>query len=167
MSSPLVLLKTAVFTVLVPGTVAGAIPRALARYDRESPTLGSRGARIVGTVSLVAGTLLYLHTAFRFSSEGNGTPAPSDEPDDLVTGGIYRYTRNPMYVGVLLVIVGQAVRYRSLHVLWWGLVCWLGFHRRVVDYEEPHLLEKHGDAYEAYRDRVPRWLPIGRPPAGY
>ncbi|SDL05116.1 methyltransferase family protein [Natronorubrum texcoconense] len=162
MSSLPVLLKTAVFTVVVPGTVVEGIPRVLARYDRESPTLDSRGARVVGAVSFVAGALLYLHTALRFSSEGNGTPAPRDEPDELVTGGVYRYSRNPMYVGVLLLIVGQAVRYKSIHVLWWGVVCWLGFHRRIVEFEEPHLRKKHGETYEAYCERVPRWLPTGR-----
>ncbi|ELY55524.1 methyltransferase family protein [Natronolimnohabitans innermongolicus] len=159
MSSPPTLLKTAVFTVLVPGTVVVAIPRALARYDRESPSLDSRAARLVGDVSFAVGSLLYLHTAFRFASEGDGTPAPRDEPDDLVTGGVYRYTRNPMYIGVLLCLIGQAVRYRSLHVCWWGVVCWLGFHRRILEYEEPHLREKHGDAYEEYCERVPRWVP--------
>lgn len=159
MASPFVYLKTAAFTVLVPGTVVGLVPRVLARYDRESPTLDSRPAQLVGFVSFAVGSLLYLHTAFRFSSEGGGTPSPHDEPDDLVIGGVYRYTRNPMYVGVLLCIVGQAVRYRSLHVCWWGLVCWLGFHRRILEYEEPHLREKHGAAYEAYVERVPRWLP--------
>ena len=162
MTSLPVLLKTAVFTVLVPGTVVAGIPRVLARYDRESPTLDSPGARVVGALSFVAGALLYLHTALRFSSEGDGTPAPRDEPDELVTGGAYRYSRNPMYVGILLLIGGQAVRYKSLHVCWWGLVCWLGFHRRIVEFEEPHLREKHGEAYEEYCDRVPRWLPTGR-----
>lgn len=166
MVSPYVLLKTAVFTALAPGTVAGLIPRLLARYDRESPSLDSRIARALGRASLVSGILLYLHTAWRFSAEGEGTPSPSDEPVELVTGGVYRHTRNPMYVGVLLIVVGQAVRYRSLHVLWWAVVCWLGFHRRVVEYEEPHLLEKHGEAFEDYREEVPRWLPRVRPVDG-
>lgn len=67
--------------------------------------------------------------------------------------------RNPMYVGVLLMLGGQAARYKSLHVLWWTIVCWLGFHRRIIEYEEPHLLEKHGEVYEEYCERVPRWLP--------
>lgn len=159
MASLVVLLKTAVFTVLVPGTVIEAIPRLLARYDRESSMLDSRIARIVGRVSLFSGILLYLHTAWRFSSEGEGTPSPSDEPDELVTGGVYTHMRNPMYVGVLLVLGGQAVRYKSLHVLWWTVVCWLGFHRRIIQYEEPHLLEKHNETYAEYCERVPRWLP--------
>lgn len=164
MVSPFVLLKTGVFTVLVPGTVAGLIPRLLARYDREAPLLDSRIARVIGRVSLISGLLLYLHTALQFSFEGRGTPSPSHETEELVTGGIYAYMRNPMYVGVLLLIGGQAVRYQSLHVLWWTLVCWLGFHRRIIEYEEPQLVEKHGEIYEEYRERVPRWVPQLHPP---
>lgn len=163
MTSAFALLKSAVFTVLVPGTVVGLIPRVLARYDRRSPTLESPAARLVGRLALLSGALLYVHTATRFA-EGDGTPSPTDEPDELVTGGVYRYTRNPMYVGVLLLIGGQAVRYRSLHVCWWTLVCWLGFHRRIIEFEEPHLQEKHGETYEAYCERVPRWLPRLTPP---
>jgi protein-S-isoprenylcysteine O-methyltransferase Ste14 len=164
MASPSVGLKTAVFTVLVPGTVAGLVPRLLARYDREASLLGSRIARAIGLVSFVSGLVLYLRTAWQFSSEGQGTPSPSHETEALVTGGVYVHMRNPMYVGVLLVIGGQAVRYRSVHVLWWAVVCWLGFHRRVIEYEEPHLAEKYGDAYEEYCERVPRWLPRLRQP---
>ncbi|USZ71502.1 methyltransferase family protein [Natronosalvus halobius] len=162
MTSPYTLLKTAVFTVVVPGTVVELVPRVLARYDRESPTLDSPAARTVGKLSLIAGGLLYLYTALQFSTEGDGTPAPNDEPATLVTGGVYAYTRNPMYVGVVLLLGGQAVRFKSLHVLWWTLVCWLGFHRRILEYEEPHLLEKHGDAYAEYCERVPRWFPDPR-----
>jgi protein-S-isoprenylcysteine O-methyltransferase Ste14 len=165
MASSSVALKTAVFTVLVPGTVAGLVPRLLARYDRESPALGSRVARTVGLVSLASGLVLYLRTAWQFTFEGRGTPSPSHETEELVTGGIYAHTRNPMYVGVLLIIVGRAVRYRSIHVLWWAVVCWLGFHRRVVEYEEPRLAERYGDVYEEYCERVPRWLPRARRPA--
>ena len=159
------LLKTALFSVLVPGTVAVAIPQAL-RSWRPHPRLplDSASARIGGTASFVVGTLIYLHTAWRFVAEGQGTPSPADEPDELVTGGLYAHVRNPMYVGVLLVVLGQALRYRSAAVLWWAVGCWIGFHNRILEYEEPHLAEKHGAAYERYCARVPRWLPRLRPP---
>ena len=152
-------LKTAVFSVLVPGTVAGVIPRVLARYDHQSLVFERRSVRALGRILFVSGFVLYLHTAWRFVSEGSGTPSPSDEPSELVTGGVYAHSRNPMYFGVVLLIGGQAVRHKSLHVLWWGVVCWLGFHRRILEYEEPHLAEKHGQAYEEYCERVPRWFP--------
>jgi protein-S-isoprenylcysteine O-methyltransferase Ste14 len=111
----------------------------------------------------VSGVLLYLHTVVRFA-EGEGTPSPTDEPDRLVTGGIYSRTRNPMYVGVLQIVVGQALLQRSVAVLWWAVGCWIGFHNRVIGYEEPHLARKHGEAYDRYCERVPRWFPRIRPP---
>lgn len=162
MASVFVLLKSAVFTVVVPGIVAWVIPRRLAR--RESPRLpiDERITRPLGWVSLLAGVGLYAHTVWRFASEGGGTPAPVDEPHDLVVGGVYAHTRNPMYLGVILTVFGQALLYRSAHVLWWAIGCCLGFHHRVVDWEEPHLREKYGEAYDRYCAEVPRWLPRTR-----
>jgi protein-S-isoprenylcysteine O-methyltransferase Ste14 len=161
MASPFVLLKTAVFSLLVPGTVAGLVPWFLARRDQLTLPISSGVARAAGFGSILAGVSLYLHTAWRFS-EGEGTPSPTDEPSELVTGGVYGYVRNPMYVAVLLCIAGQALVYRSVLVAWWAAGCWLGFHNRVLEYEEPHLAAKHGDVYERYRERVPRWVPSPR-----
>lgn len=163
MASQSVYLKTALFTVLVPGTVAGVIPRWLARRDQLHLPIDPILGRTVGGVPVIVGSLVYLHTTGRFAGEGRGTPSPADEPEELVTGGIYARVRNPMYLGVLLIITGQALWYRSVSVLWWALGCWLGFHNRVLEYEEPHLAAKHGEEYEQYRDRVPRWLPRVRP----
>ncbi|TYT63678.1 methyltransferase family protein [Natrialba swarupiae] len=67
-------------------------------------------------------------------------------------------------VGVLLVIVGQALRFRSVSICWWAAGCWIGFHNRVLEYEEPHLAEAYGEEYDRYRERVPRWLPRVRRP---
>ena len=160
MSQFRIFLKTLLFTVLVPGTVAVLLPQLLAKW-RPHPKLPirSRPARLAGNLALVSGTVLYLHTTFQFGSEGGGTPSPTDEPEELVTGGLYSYSRNPMYVGVLLIILGQALRQRSVSILWWGVGMWLGFHNRVLRFEEPHLAEKHGEAYEQYREEVPRWFP--------
>lgn len=156
MVSPFVLLKTAIFSVLGPGAVAGLIPRYLARRDQGSLYRDSGLARLAGWISLVSGVVLYVHTAWRFADEGRGTPSPTDEPKTLVTGGIYAHMRNPMYVAILLCIGGQALLYDSLRVFWYGLVCWLVTHTWTIGYEEPHLAKK----YEQYCDRVPRWLPL-------
>ena len=152
-------LKSLLFTILVPGTVAVAIPQLLAKW-RPHPQLPirERTGRVVGNLCLVVGTAVYVRTTVQFGTEGGGTPSPTDEPEELVTGGLYSYSRNPMYVGVLLIILGQALRQRSVSMLWWGAGMWLGFHNRVIGYEEPHLAAKHGEAYEQYRKRVPRWF---------
>ena len=163
MASMRTLAKTAVFSVLVPGTVAVAMPRLLAVWrPRPRIPLSRAAGRIAGAGAIVAGVVLYLHTAWRFATDGRGTPSPTDEPAALVTGGSYAHIRNPMYVAVLLIVVGQALVARSVAVLWWAVGCWIGFHNRVVGYEEPHLAETHGEEYDRYRERVPRWIPRWR-----
>lgn len=159
MASPITLAKSAAFTVVVPGIVAWVIPQRLARRPNPVLPMPRALARTIGWALLAVGSILYFHTAFRFADEGDGTPAPIDEPEELVTGGAYGHVRNPMYVAVLCFVFGQAFRHRSPHVLWWAVGCWLGFHHRVVDWEEPHLREKHGAAYEEYCEMVPRWIP--------
>ena len=151
--------KSLIFSILVPGTLAVAVPQLLARW-RPHPSLpiGARTSRILGTLSLLAGVAIYLHTVVRFERDGGGTPSPTDEPETLVTSGLYAHSRNPMYVGVLLIVLGQALGHRSVAVLWWAAGLWIGFHNRVIGWEEPHLAEKHGAEYEDYRDRVPRWF---------
>jgi protein-S-isoprenylcysteine O-methyltransferase Ste14 len=163
MASLYILLKTAIFSVFVPGTVAGFIPQQLARRDQESLPVGSGVARLMGGVAVISGVVLYFHTAWRFSDEGRGTPSPIDEPETLVTGGIYGYIRNPMYIAVLLCIGGQAFLYRSTYVLLYGIVSWLVSHTWIIEYEEPHLTEKYGEKYDQYCDRVPRWIPQFHP----
>lgn len=152
-------LKTAVFTVLVPGSLAVVVPQLLAKWrPRPALPVDKTLARLVGNLSLVAGVVIYLRTAFQFGADGRGTPSPTDEPEELVTRGLYAHSRNPMYIGVLLVVLGQALRRRSGVVLWWFAGMWIGFHNRVIGYEEPHLAEKHGESYEEYGENVPRWL---------
>lgn len=137
--------------------VAVAIPQVLAeRRPYHRLPFGERTARTVGGIPLLSGVVLYVHTALRFGTEGKGSPSPTDEPEELVTGGIHAYVRNPMYMGVLLVIVGQAFLRRSAAVLWWATGCWIGFHTRVILDEEPHLAEKHGEEYDRYRNTLPR-----------
>jgi protein-S-isoprenylcysteine O-methyltransferase Ste14 len=159
MPSPYQLVKTALFSVTVPGTVAGAIPRLLNRRDRLRFPVRSRLTRPIGALTVISGITLYLYTAWQFAADGSGTPAPVDEPEELVTGGLYTYVRNPMYVGVLLIVVGQAFLYRSVFILWWTVGCMVGFHNQVTGYEEPHLEEKYGESFEQYCEEVPRWIP--------
>lgn len=159
MSTDRTLVKSAIFTILVPGSLAVAIPQLLARFRRhpELP-IESRLGKILGGLAMGAGVILYGHTVFQFGTEVDGTPSPTDEPDELVTGGIYAHSRNPMYIGVLLVVLGQAFWHRSSAILWWAVGMWIGFHNRVIGWEEPHLTEKYGEEYAQYCEDVPRWL---------
>jgi protein-S-isoprenylcysteine O-methyltransferase Ste14 len=91
---------------------------------------------------------------------GRGTPNPADPPRALVIDGLYRFVRNPMYVALVVSILGQAAVYRSRSVVWYPAIVAIAFHLRVVAYEEPKLAELFGESYADYRRRVPRWIPL-------
>jgi len=152
-------LRAVAFLVAFPGTVAGWIPWYLA----GSPPLWSGDGRVAvrsfAAVIAALGAAIVLWCATDFVRRGRGTPAPYDPPVALVTSGLYRFSRNPMYVGVLTVIIGQALWFRSSAVVMYAVVVALAFHARVVIVEEPRLTQMFGAAYADYRAYVPRWLP--------
>lgn len=151
-------------TLLFPGVVAGVIPYRLARAPWAAPLPLGLG-HWVGIPVMLTGTALLAFTIWAFALSGRGTLAPWDAPTNLVQGGLYRWVRNPMYLGVLAVIVGQGVFWCSLAVFGYALLVALAFHLRVVAFEEPALRGQFGAAFTAYLGAVPRWLPR-RPPAG-
>jgi protein-S-isoprenylcysteine O-methyltransferase Ste14 len=91
--------------------------------------------------------------------KGLGTPAPVYPTRRLVVGGLYRYVRNPMYVGVFSIVLGQAAIFGDARILAWGLFFWLATHVFVVAYEEPTLRRSFGDEYLSFTQNVPRWVP--------
>jgi protein-S-isoprenylcysteine O-methyltransferase Ste14 len=157
------LIRNLLFTVLVPGTVGVTVPWLLAG---DGP-LASGALLVLAGALLAAGGGLYAWTVWDFATYGRGTPAPIDAPRRLVVRGLYRWTRNPMYVGVLSVILGHAALLRAWELVAYAAAVALAFHLFVVLYEEPHLRRVFGAGYEAYCARVPRWLPRpGRAGAG-
>lgn len=149
----MLLLKNLVFTVLVPGTVAVYLPL---QVIGGQPGTGSRW---IGGIAFAVGAAIYTWCVWDFASFGRGTPAPIDAPRKLVVRGLYRYTRNPMYVGVLTVILGWAAWFGSPRLVLYAGVVGACFHAFIVGYEERHLASVFGDEYESFRSRVPRWLP--------
>ncbi len=139
-----------------PTIVAGLVPWLLTRWEADAQPLG---LRILGGALLVAGAALVLETTARFALQGRGTPAPWAPPERFVARGSYRLTRNPMYVGVLALIVGQALLLGREILFAWAAAAWLLFHLFVVLEEEPGLRRRFGAAYEDYCERVARWLP--------
>jgi protein-S-isoprenylcysteine O-methyltransferase Ste14 len=119
---------------------------------------------LIGLLPIVFGALVYLWCAWDFVFAGKGTPAPIDPPRALVVRGLYRKVRNPMYVGVMSILVGEAVIFESWKLLGCGAVFGLAAHLFVVFYEEPTLKKKFGTAYEEYCQAVPRWIPRLRAP---
>ena len=151
------LLQTAIFTIFVPGTVAGYVPWRL----RETSSLQVAGAQRWAAFAVLAlGVAIYLYTAFwGFAVVGGGTPAPIAPTKTLVVRGLHRFVRNPMYIGVLCVVAGQAWLFWSKALLVYAMLLWLGFHLFVLAYEEPTLRRQFGESYERYRAAVPRWIP--------
>jgi protein-S-isoprenylcysteine O-methyltransferase Ste14 len=99
----------------------------------------------------------------RFALKGIGTPAPVAPTRHLVVSGLYRHVRNPMYVGVVLAIVGQALWLGSMALLGYAAAVFAAFFLFVLLYEEPALRRQFGAEYESYRRHVPRWLPRIQP----
>jgi len=150
------ILYTALFTLVVPCTVAGLIPRwLLGGFARPENSVLSW----VGAVVAAVGAGIYFRCAWEFATRGLGTPAPIAPTKFLVTTALHRYVRNPMYIGVALVILGEAGLFRSVHLVEYAAVMLLIAHLFVVLYEEPTLLRQFGESYEEYRRKVPRWLP--------
>jgi protein-S-isoprenylcysteine O-methyltransferase Ste14 len=150
-----------VFTILVPAIVGGWLPLQIA----AAPP--AQGWWRAGWAIVALGGAIYLSCLLRFLQAG-GTPMiffarplrflVGEEPYVLVTRGLYERTRNPMYLGVLTVIVGQAVAFASPRVALYALLMFVVFNGVVIGLEEPHLRAARGPAYDDYCRRVPRWL---------
>jgi protein-S-isoprenylcysteine O-methyltransferase Ste14 len=156
-------LGSAIFFVLAPGTVAGLIPWWLSRWQLGPPLLGFTPIRGLGAMLVAAGLGVLLDSFVRFALHGRGTPSPTTPTERLVVRGLYRYVRNPMYVGVLATVVGQGLLLGNTSVLVYAAVLWLVFHLFVLFYEEPTLRARYGAEYESFRAAVPRWIPRLRP----
>ena len=112
---------------------------------------------------IVAGIPVLLDSFIRFAVQGLGTPAPIFPTRQLVVSGFFRYVRNPMYVAVVSLILGQGLFFSSVRVLEYGIGVWLGFYLFVLIYEEPTLRKTYGLEYEEFGANVPRWIPHLRP----
>jgi protein-S-isoprenylcysteine O-methyltransferase Ste14 len=95
----------------------------------------------------------------RFAFQGLGTPAPIFPTRHLVVTGLYHYVRNPMYVGVVSLILGQGLFFGNVRVLEYGIAVWTAFHRFVLFYEEPTLRNTYGSEFEDFCPNVHRWVP--------
>ncbi|MFX1484183.1 MAG: methyltransferase family protein [Promethearchaeota archaeon] len=118
---------------------------------------------ILGMFSLGIGLILVSVTTYHFAKYGEGSAAPWDPPVKLVIQGFYQYTRNPMVLGVLFTVIGEAILFTSTPLLLLFIVLWIGNHILFVKGEEPELTDKFGDQYTSYINNVPRWIPRRTP----
>jgi protein-S-isoprenylcysteine O-methyltransferase Ste14 len=144
-------LGSTAFFFAAPCVVGGVIPWAVSGW--AAPRFWP------GFVVVAAGAFVVLRAFVRFVLEGRGTPAPVAPTEELVVGGDYRFVRNPMYVGVVTAILGQALLFLDLGVLAYGVLAWAVMAAFVRWYEEPVLLQRYGAQYDAYRRSVPAWVP--------
>ncbi|HTL69171.1 MAG TPA: isoprenylcysteine carboxylmethyltransferase family protein [Lacunisphaera sp.] len=154
-------LKNLVFTLVVPGLVAGWVPYVYL-LRRPAPPAAWTWMHWLALPPLVVGAAAYLACVWQFMTTGHGTPAPIDPPKRLVQRGLYRWVRNPMYLAVLLVVLGEAVFFWHLALLLYFLFLASAFQLFVVLYEEPGLRRRFGAIYSDYCNSVNRWIP-GKP----
>lgn len=151
--------KTLLWSIFVPGTVAVLIPYWLLSSGWAFFALRLGAFRFLGLPLMLLGALIYCWCAWDFTFTGKGTPAPFDPPQELVIKGPYRLVRNPMYVFVLLTIIGAAIFFENAILLVYAALVFTFFHLWVIGYEEPTLHRKFGTAYARYCAAVARWIP--------
>jgi protein-S-isoprenylcysteine O-methyltransferase Ste14 len=147
-------LGSAVFFIVAPGTVAGLVPWWLSDGFASNGSWG----RIPGAVLFLGGLLILVHSFVRFVL-AHGTPAPIAPTKHLVVQGFYRYVRNPMYVAIIAIILGEALWTLRLALFVYAAVTWAVPAAFVKLYEEPTLSQQFGEEYENYRRHVPAWIP--------
>ena len=155
-------LRSLFFTLLLPGGVTLLIPYLLLNSSTEAISSRLGLFRFAGLAPVLIGALILLRCIWDFAVTGRGTVAPVDPPTTLVVRGLYRSVRNPIYVGVLLILLGEAILFESLLLAVYAAILWLFFHLVVVFYEEPTLRATFGAEYEAYLRSVSRWIPKRR-----
>jgi protein-S-isoprenylcysteine O-methyltransferase Ste14 len=150
-------LKSILFLILVPGLLLGYFPCLISSTD--TPLLEPGIFRYLAFPLWLVGATVMLWCFWNFTFQGRGTPAPIDPPKELVANGLYRYVRNPMYVGGTLILLGWLIWSPSLPLLVAPILFFTATHLFVTLYEEPNLRRRFGQSYESYLKQVPRWIP--------
>jgi protein-S-isoprenylcysteine O-methyltransferase Ste14 len=153
------ILEATLATIVVPGGAVVLVPWLILR------TAAAPSPRNLGLLELVAiplaalGAAMIVWVSAAFVRLGHGTPVPIDPPTTFVAAGLFRYVRNPMYVGVLTVLLAETIFFRSLPILIYALAIGLALHVFLVAFEEPQLKRRFGDSYVRYLAATPRWIP--------
>jgi len=151
---------SAAFFVAAPGVVAGLVPWLLTGWSLPPTSATSLIVRgCIAAVAVLSGLVVLIGAFVRFVREGSGTPAPVAPTERLVIGGMFRFVRNPMYVAVVTILLGQCVLFGSTTLLIYTLLVWAAMATFVRWYEEPVLATRYGQQYEDYRENVKAWWP--------
>lgn len=159
-------LRSLLWTVLLPGVMAGYLPWRFFGLDAVHPDL-RHPVDLLGILFAATGVVLLGACILEFARSGRGTLAPVDPPTELVVQGLYRFVRNPMYLSVAMILIGECMLTRSLAMMEFAAAWFVAVNLFVLGYEEPTLRREFGAAYDRYVRRVGRWIPSlrsGNPP---
>jgi protein-S-isoprenylcysteine O-methyltransferase Ste14 len=151
-------IASAAFFVAAPGTVVGLVPWLITHWEITGSGPTWRVLQAIGAALIVAGLIPPVHAFVQFVKAG-GTPMPIAPTQRLVVTGFNRYVRNPMYLGLIVVMLGQALLFGSLALVGWAAAFWIITATFVRLYEEPTLVDEYDGEYEEYRRHVHAWLP--------
>ncbi len=154
----LLALRSLLWIILLPGVVAGYVPWRFFGLFRAHIEW-SDPLDLAGLGCVACGVLLLAACTFEFARTGRGTLSPVDPPRDLVVRGLYRYVRNPMYLAVTLILLGEAAILHSADLVIYWACFFIAANLFVIGYEEPYLRSRFGVSYEAYTKQVGRWIP--------
>ncbi len=153
------LLRNLLFTILQPGVVVVLLPYLIVRSSGHELLPGDWSpAHYFGASLIAAGALIMATCILRFVTEGKGTISPIDPTKKLIVRGLYRYSRNPMYVGAMLILIGETVFWWSPALAVYAAVVFLAFNLFIILHEEPRLRREFGTEYESYLREVRRWV---------
>jgi protein-S-isoprenylcysteine O-methyltransferase Ste14 len=152
-------LRSILFALLLPGTVTVAVPYLIVHQTHAAQFEHWTLWRWLGLLPISVGVAIVVWCIWDFAASGRGTLAPVDPPRQLVVRGPYRCVRNPMYVGVVVILLGEALLFQSFPLVVYTIFFFVAVQCFVVLYEEPALRRKFGESYEAYCHRVHRWRP--------
>jgi protein-S-isoprenylcysteine O-methyltransferase Ste14 len=153
------LLRNLFFTILQPGLVAGLIPYLILGGPEIAVFKKDLNAmQYVAICIFVAGVALLFYCISMFAVKGKGTLSPADPTKKLVVSGLYKYSRNPMYIGVMLILIGESAFFNSIPLWIYTAFIFLAFNLFIVLHEEPRLENDFGAEYQQYKKAVRRWL---------
>lgn len=152
--------KNLLLLILVPGTVVLLVPYILLHSSQVllNFTLNLFSAFLLFV--FLSGALMVIWAVWAFTAIGKGTPIPFDPPLNFVPGGIYRFMRNPMYTGIVTMLLAESLYFRSLSIFLYTAFVFVFLNLFVTMVEEPGLIKRYGQPYLDYLNSVPRWLPI-------
>jgi protein-S-isoprenylcysteine O-methyltransferase Ste14 len=159
--------RSIAWAALLPGFFAGYVPWRYFGLGQVPLDLG-QPLHLLGLLCIALGAVLLAACIWEFARSGRGTLSPVDPPKELVVRGLYRYVRNPMYLSVTLIVLGQVLLMRSRPLLVYWAIWFAAVNLFVIGYEEPNLRRRFGESYERYTRSVGRWLPdfLGRRTGG-